>query len=134
LISGAEFKGTLIKLTVGIAAKNYANQSMLIESQLINECNLFDRMFKGTDLSGRKNVLIVCCTQYNQKLARTFNNNLFAVADIGEAYSNIHEVILLDLTTRENRSKFFGVDNHGESEFIELIVNKTKKDLNESTT
>lgn len=86
-------------------------------------------MFDGcTDLASRSNVLIVCTTKYSEELMDLFGEqgNCAEVAPC-EDLKNVHEVILLNSTTKEHRAGFFlGDSNAIRSSTLENVVAKFK--------
>lgn len=86
-------------------------------------------MFDGTDCHKRKNILFICCTNYHDDIFSQFKGKVFHIWN-SEDFKNIHGVVLLDLTTPENRAKFFDVkDNH--SECVENVVFKSEVEFYE---
>jgi hypothetical protein len=66
-------------------------------------------MFEFSDEKiSRVNILIICATQYNKVLESKFGRQKFFTLDNIQAWKYIDEVIVLDLTSAENRAKFFG--------------------------
>mmetsp|Transcript_42109 Transcript_42109/g.88046 ORF Transcript_42109/g.88046 Transcript_42109/m.88046 type:complete len:90 (+) Transcript_42109:2083-2352(+) len=67
-------------------------------------------MFEGTDLSCRPrlNILIICSTNYDTGTIQQFGDKKFFVPKTGQ-YPFIDEVIVLDLSSTENRAAFFGL-------------------------
>jgi hypothetical protein len=129
LFSRAKDKNDTVRVTVGLAVKNY-KKAKFSDENLDDECRVFNQMYIDTDNSGRRNVLFICCTNYNKKISSWFQGKLFCsltetlYPNLKE-FANIHEVILLNLTTSENRAKFFNVDSNG----VEYIVEKTEAEL-----
>ncbi|KAH7482000.1 hypothetical protein PRIC1_009547 [Phytophthora ramorum] len=75
-----------------------------------DECDQFNRMFESKE--GRLNVLVVCATVYSAELNKKFEAedrpvSKSAIYPSG-AFKQIDEVILLNLSTPENRAEFFG--------------------------
>ena len=123
LISEAELNKTSFKVTVGLAVKNYGGTE-LNHSNILKECDYFNRMFDGTDCKKRRNFLFICCTKYHNDIFSKFNGKLF-YSYVDENFPNIHEVIILDLTTPENRASFFDT-GYG---VIETIILKPEVEL-----
>ncbi|KAJ3242761.1 hypothetical protein HDU77_010687 [Chytriomyces hyalinus] len=110
-------------LTVGLAVKNYASTPFMWKD-LVYECFLFDRMFSGTDCSGRRNVLFICCTKYSDAIMSKFDGRAFFVHKEASCH-NIDEVVVLNLSTPKHRAAFF--DIHGNlSRIVENIVEKAE--------
>ena len=128
LISGAELNKKSYKVTVGLAVKNYG-KTELNHDNMLKECEYFNRMFDKTDCQKRRNFLFICCTNYRKDIASNFHGNLFQVYN-GDTFPNIHEVIILDLTTMQNRKRFFGAGDRL-STFIEKIILKPDVELND---
>jgi hypothetical protein len=106
-------------LTVGLASKNYLLTGFSPQN-LDSECLLFNRMFANVDCSERHNILFICCTNYSAALSSMFRGKLFYVHKSSK-YAFINEIILLNLSTKENRAKFFGVQGDS-SNYVQLIV------------
>lgn len=123
MFANAEFNSRQVKLSLGLAVKNYSRSSKFSLNNLDRECNLFNRMFIGTSLDKRLNVLVVVCTNYHKDLAAQFNGKNYLV--YSKTFSCIHEIILLDLSTPAQRVGFFGV--HSES--IDNIIGKNEAEF-----
>jgi hypothetical protein len=54
-------------------------------------------------------VLLVCATYYNIELSIHFDGNKFLIVDVTEKFKRIDDVILLDLSSSEQRAAFFGL-------------------------
>jgi hypothetical protein len=68
-----------------------------------------------------KNILFICSTNYADGFAKKFESKYFLVVEFDKKkYPNIHEVVLLDLCTKNKRDAFFG-DTSGA---IEKVVQK----------
>lgn len=124
LFADASFKKRRVKLTLGLAVKNFSQATKFSLKDLMRECNLFNRMFDGTDCKDRANILVIVCTSYQQQIEALFNGKEYLVYEI-KAYSSIHEVILLRLCTPDQRAAFF--DTHDVlAEVIESIIHKVE--------
>ncbi|KAI9994875.1 hypothetical protein PInf_011713 [Phytophthora infestans] len=118
-------------LTVGLAVKNYST-TPFGPKDLDDECIKFTAMFKNMESSTKTkfgdmtNVLFVCATNYCRSLQNKFH---------GKKYSKhrqndypIH-VVLLDLTTPENRTEFFGLSgDEGLANVLNGLINKTERE------
>ena len=97
------------RYALGIAAKNF-NVSRVQISDIEKECIKFDAMFENSNPKiHRMSILIVCATQYGPGLKSKFNGQKFFTLDNLSAWKHIHEVIVLDLTSQQNRAEFFGL-------------------------
>ena len=124
LIADATLKSKSVIVTVALAVKNYTT-TQFSHRDLQDECDLFNRMFLGINCEERKNILVICCTNYDERIASNFNGKFFQVyTDL--KYGNIHEVIILDLTNPQNRASFF----NGESHQIERVIAKPEVEFN----
>jgi hypothetical protein len=100
-------KGAVYRYAIAIAAKNYGANSYVQIGDISDEIRKFNVMFKYADKRiSRLNILIVCATNYGSKLKARFQGKNFFI--LSEAARNIHEVIVLDLSSPQNRAKFFG--------------------------
>ncbi|GMF36980.1 unnamed protein product [Phytophthora lilii] len=115
------------KLTVGLAVRNDASSKTKVSKATIeDECGKFNRMFSSSE--GRLNVLIVCATAYTDTVMNSQSDvektrGCLSTCYPTAGYDYIHEVILLFLTTPENRSKFFGIQgNEQRKEALEKII------------
>ena len=121
--------GNKIKLTIGLGIKNYS-KSKLNKNQLLQERELFNRTFDNNDLKDRLNILIICCTNYDDNIKSALDDNYFYQWR-ESTFPCIHEIILLNLTSVEKRSLFFGVQGQLEG-IIEEVIEKREKELNHS--
>lgn len=128
LISEATSKNEMVKVTVGLAVKNF-NSAKFTTTHLEKECDLFNRMFDGTDCQRRRNILFICCTNYHKDISSQFRDKLFHVFNCA-LFENIHEVVLLDLTNDHNRCRFFDV-NDSLLECVENVVRQSEVELND---
>ncbi|KAJ3342971.1 hypothetical protein HDU83_005867 [Entophlyctis luteolus] len=112
-----------VLLTVGLAIKNYRTTEFSW-SHLSRECSVFNRMFEGTDCTGRRNILFICCTHYSSEVMSKFNREWFFVHN-SNSYPNIDEIILLNLCDKNLRQRFFDVGN-GLSAVVESVVKKAE--------
>jgi hypothetical protein len=130
-------------LTLGLAVKNYGTSTRFGQTHFDDECIKFDRMFDGlsakteTKFGTMTNILIICATNYDDDFTRKFATRgkrarrLFAAHRPSE-YQHIDEVIQLDLTTEENRAKFFGFGD-GESGLSTVVTELLRKSEREWT-
>ncbi|KAI8841086.1 hypothetical protein BJ741DRAFT_646702 [Chytriomyces cf. hyalinus JEL632] len=119
LIGSAKFGAESFVLTVGLAVKNYGTTAFSW-SHLSRECFVFNRMFEGAACTGRRNILFICCTHYSSEVMAQFNRRCFFVY-ASDSYPNIDEVILLNLSDKNLRERFFDVGN-GLSAVVESVV------------
>ncbi|RLO04258.1 hypothetical protein DYB28_006866 [Aphanomyces astaci] len=95
-----------VLLTLGLAVKNYST-AKVSQGTLASECDKFNRMFEGCAAEPKRlNVLVVCATKYDKGFSDEFGNRKAMVAP-SDAYPNIAQVILLNLSTPDNRAEFF---------------------------
>ena len=127
LISEAQLNKNSFKITVGLAVKNYG-RTEITHKNILQECELFNRMFDGTDCQKRRNILFICCTNYHKDIVSNFYGKLFQVYS-DDQFPNIHEVIILDLTTPQNRSRFF--DSGDLATSIEYVISKSEVELSD---
>ena len=74
-----------------------------------------------------EDILVICSTNYHKDIASLFQDKLFHAFNPNDP-RGIHEVILLDLTSAQNRARFFDVD--GElSECLEAVVRESQADF-----
>ncbi|GMF36983.1 unnamed protein product [Phytophthora lilii] len=125
------------KLTVGLAIKKCApGKTKVSEETIKEECDKFNGMFSSKE--GRLNVLIVCATAYtdtvmNYRSEVEKQQGCLSACYRATGYEQIHEVILLFLTTPENRAKFFGIeDNDEHKEALERIIENLQLDSTSS--
>ena len=129
LISKIMLESKLVTVTVGLAVKNFAT-TPFSENDLERECHLFNRMFDGTDCQDRKNILIICCTNYQKGIFKKFKKKLFQVY-VDPNFKNIHEVIILDLTNPQNRAMFLDL-NTEQAKRVESIICKPEREHSET--
>jgi hypothetical protein len=117
-----------IRVRILIAAKNYSSAE-LTESGIDAEVGKADIMFSsslGQSSRGQNilNVLFICSTRYGKTVMDRFNGAKQFFYKSG----NIDEVIVLDLTTRENRDVFFGVGSGDWADrAVEEVISKVQK-------
>jgi hypothetical protein len=110
------------KLVLGIAAKNYAKKEMAIHD-LEKECRLFNQMVEDLEKGNVVTVLVICATKYNQSLMAKFQNKKSSVYKTKKA-PHIHEVVMLNLASKENRMEFFKLKkNNTLVSTVEHVVN-----------
>lgn len=114
------------RLSLGIAIKNLSSAGFSNE-QLMNECTLFERMFVETVEKTRINVLIVCATKYSQELSSRFGDKKVFFFTDKKKYPHVDEIVVLNLSTRENRTRFFGLPgDHDLGNTIESVIGKVE--------
>ncbi|KAJ3232416.1 hypothetical protein HDU77_000858 [Chytriomyces hyalinus] len=122
---GSAMSGTeSVVLTVGLAVKNYKTTTFSW-SHLSKECSVFNRMFEKTECSGRRNILFVCCTHYSNELMAKFDGGCFFVYE-SNAFPNVDEVVVLNLSDKNFREKFFDLVGHNLSTVVESVVQKAE--------
>ena len=98
------------RFALALAARNFARTSAVNMGDTIKECNKFNVMFNHSDEDGnRLNILIICATQYGTGLEARFGERKFFTLEDISAWKYIDEVIVLDLCSRDNRARFFGL-------------------------
>ncbi|KAJ3209671.1 hypothetical protein HDU82_000356 [Entophlyctis luteolus] len=110
-----------VLLTVSLAIKNYGTTEFSW-SHLSRECSVFNNMFEGTDCTGRRNILFICCTHYSSEVMSKFNRKCVYVYN-SNSYPNVDEIILLNLCDKNLRKRFFGVGN----DLLTVVENVVKK-------
>uniref|UniRef100_A0A7S0MLL1 Uncharacterized protein n=2 Tax=Cryptomonas curvata TaxID=233186 RepID=A0A7S0MLL1_9CRYP len=111
-----------IRLRICIAAKNYLSTE-LTESGINDEIEKTERMFTAPGESDPTalNVLFICSTNCCALIQKKFLGAKF----YSFKCKQIDEVIVLDLTTPENRALFFGSNTHDwMSPTIEAVIKK----------
>ena len=84
-------------------------------------------MFEGTDYkeSPRLNILFFCATNYGPKIKELFGANKIFCNWKLNGFTHIQEVIICDLSSKENRLEFFGLTDFDlEGEAVELVISK----------
>ncbi|KAL3666174.1 hypothetical protein V7S43_008964 [Phytophthora oleae] len=116
ILLSTKVQGTV--LTVGLAVKNYSTSA--VTARIVDEeRKKFNKLLTKKD--GCLNVLFICATNYGPRLQTAFGNAK-SVIYTEEMQSKekkisvkfIHEVILLNLTTPQNRAEFFGLTPNGD--------------------
>jgi hypothetical protein len=103
--------GDPFRYTVGIAAKNYGQNSLVHPAAIRDECRKFNAMFEGSvNRIRRLNILIICATNYGATQMSRFQGKSFFIFDEISDWKNIDEVLVLDLCSNQNRAKFFGLN------------------------
>jgi len=125
LFTDAMSKKKQVKLTLGLAVKNYSRSTKFSVANLDRECYLFNRMFEGTNLVDRLNILVIVCTNYHKDLEAQFKGKNYLAYDIPKSYAYINELILLDLSTAAQRADFYDTSNDL-SDCIESIISKAE--------
>ncbi|KAI9329989.1 hypothetical protein BDR26DRAFT_871926 [Obelidium mucronatum] len=95
----------------------------------LKECLVFDRMAERDPCRRRSYVLFICCTRYESDIMEKFNGQGFYVYK-NDAYQNIGEVVLLNLSDKNLRERFFDVEGDL-SAILEHIVGKSKVEYQE---
>ena len=94
---------------------------------IADECEKFNAMFVGSDMKSRINILIFCATTYGPELKRFFGSERFFLVqgrDI-EVWKYVNEVIVMDLSSENNRAEFFGLKTGDPlNQAIELVISK----------
>lgn len=121
-IIGAQvnYNGKKRKLVIGLSMKKYTGKQ-LGKTLLEHEYNLFVNCFKRLKQNYLK-ILIIFCTKFCKEFEKQLENNFFFCHD--QKNSEIDEIIVLNLTTREMRSLFFGPMKAKMSDQIEKILQK----------
>eukprot|EP00291_Cryptomonas_curvata_P030212 CAMPEP_0172212852 /NCGR_PEP_ID=MMETSP1050-20130122/37265_1 /TAXON_ID=233186 /ORGANISM="Cryptomonas curvata, Strain CCAP979/52" /LENGTH=804 /DNA_ID=CAMNT_0012893615 /DNA_START=55 /DNA_END=2471 /DNA_ORIENTATION=- len=133
LFSTRAWKGaTEIRLNIFIAAKNYRSTAMS-QTEIDEECSKANRIFeklprgKSEARNNVVNVLFICSTNYAEKIKRKFSK---VQKQFCFSRGNLHEVIVLDLSSKENRAEFFGeAQMQGTSEAVEMILAKGSESI-----
>jgi hypothetical protein len=73
---------------------------------------------------------VICCTNYSERINSDFKKQqqLRIVLKPDKKFTNIHEVILLDLSDPVKRAKFFDVDG-ALSKHLEMVVEKPQLEM-----
>ena len=124
LITKPVFRGKPVKVLCGLAVKNYKAKQFSTD-HLLKECDLFNRMFNGSDGAGCLRILFVCCTCYSKDLSSELKGKPFFVYQYKKSFPSIDEVILLNLETPKQRAAFFGVEDDL-SVIVESVVCKAE--------
>ena len=114
------------RYTLGIAAKNFLNTEAIF-SMIADECKKFNAMFVGSDMKCRINILIFCATNYGPELKRSFGSEKFFLVQKRdmEVWKYVNEVIVIDLSSKNNRAEFFGLKTGNPlNQAIELVISK----------
>jgi hypothetical protein len=121
--------GRELQAYIGLCVKNYRDKK-LSALKITDECNLFNRRFEGTGTDGRLNILVICCTNYSERINSDFKKQqqLQIVLKPDKKFTNIHEVILLDLSDPVKRAKFFDVGG-ALSKHLETVVEKPQLEM-----
>jgi hypothetical protein len=91
------------------------------------ECKKFNVMFEGSakKKSSRLNILFFCATSYASKVQEKFGKKNFFLSDFG-SWEYIDEVIVLDLSSENNRAEFFGLASSDElNQVINMVIAKS---------
>ena len=111
-------------ITVGVAAKNYDVETPFGYPCLARECSVYNKMFFRAPRAQRSNILIICATNYIAAMKSQFEGKNFMIFTDAR-YKHIDEIIVLDLSSKQNLADFFGLndDNHT----LETIQDVLKK-------
>ena len=107
--TNARDESQAFRVTICLAARNCGSTNPLTQAGIDDEIQKTNRMFTSDyapSLSQQNvlNVLFICSTNYGESVSDNFKGAKFYQFPSG----NIHEVVVLDLTTAENRAQFFG--------------------------
>ena len=112
----------------GVASKNYVEEKTSVGMAMIDEeCEKFNVIFDGSDGEDPKRlrVLFICSSGYDAGIKKLFKGKKFHVLKVSQKWKNIDELILLDLTSVQNRAEFFGLTNGDVlSQAIENVIAK----------
>jgi hypothetical protein len=126
-VSNAKLQGGVVRLCLMIAAKNFKPTTYFDENDYQDELRKANRMFEGFRKGNRLNVLVIAATNYWENFMKKFKGKKF-FAEENAAYSHLHEIICLDLSTAENRALFFGMDSKDALAcMIERVISKVQK-------
>ncbi|KAG7385394.1 hypothetical protein PHYPSEUDO_001523 [Phytophthora pseudosyringae] len=118
------------EVMLGLAVKNYSSTGAKVtEATVKAECMKFNRMC--TSSVNRLNILIVCATSYGTNLSRKFQTRngkiLKSAVYSNDNYADIDEILLMNLTTQENRAEFFDIQgSEGLKQALEDVIEKTQ--------
>ena len=127
-VSEAKLNGAVVRLSLMIAAKNFKPTTYFDDKAYQQELHKANRMFEGSSLGSRLNVLVIAATNYREAFQARFEGKKFFAEHIA-SYSNLHEIILLDLSTPQNRALFFGMDfNDALTSTIERVILKVQQE------
>ena len=103
-----------------IAVKNYANSSRM------SDCDIRKEILKAEKIVMKNAhcILYIASTQYTGQINSRFKNGSFVFMD--DSNKPIRKVIVLDLTTPDNRARFFHVQTTEARRGLETIIGKTK--------
>ena len=114
---------------IAIAANHYKTQA--VQAIVAEECDKFNVMFTGSESKNpdHLNILIFCSTSYDSEMKLKFGNKKFCLLDTKD-WVFIDEVIVLDLSSKENRAIFFGLTaDDFLNETINIVISKTSAAL-----
>ncbi len=114
------------RYTFAIAAKNYDKSTTAGQRDIEEECQKFNVMFEGSACKqpSRLNVLFFCATRYAPEVQKSFGEKKIYLSSTS-AWKHIDEVIVLDLSTKENREEFFGLSPSSPlNQAIQLVISK----------
>ncbi len=118
----AWFDSKAVRLRIAIAAKNYLT-SELTETGINSEIEKADQRLSATAKSQdfeSLNVLFICSTNYGTSVQKSFARAKFFQIQ----HQHIHEIIVLDLSSKENRVKFFGLNEDWMVKTVEDVIKK----------
>ena len=112
----------------GVAAKNYVEGKTSVGRAMIDEeCKKFNVIFEGSVKKdpNRLRILFICASAFDVGIKKLFDGKKFHVLKISPKWKYIDEIILLDLTSEQNRAEFFGLTK-GDllSQAIEKVIAK----------
>ena len=110
-------------VTVGLAGKNYAKNTPFGFSSLTRECTIFNQMFVRAARPLGLNFLIICATNYIENLKNRFDGKKFMIFQ-DSRYKYIDEIVVLDLSSKENRAEFFGIADDWNLTVVEEVLKK----------
>ena len=90
------------------------------------ECQKFNDIFVGSDprKTSRLNILFFCSSNYGPETQKNFDEKKFFVAE-SSAWEYIDEVIVLDLSSEENRGEFLGLNpSNPLNQVIQRVISK----------
>jgi hypothetical protein len=112
----------------GVASKNFVEEKTSVGMAMIEEeCENFNAIFDGSDGKDPKRlrILFICASGYDEGVKKLFEGKKFHVLKVPQKWKYIDELILLDLTSVQNRAEFFGLTSGDMlSQAIENVIAK----------
>jgi hypothetical protein len=112
----------------GVASKNFVEEKTSVGMAMIDEeCENFNAIFDGSDGKDPKRlrILFICASGYDVGIKKLFEGKKFHVLKVPQKWKYIDELILLDLTSVQNRAEFFGLTSGDMlSQAIENVIAK----------